>query len=160
MAFTSISIVETAGGSCPARTCDLARLSARTAARDDCCAVQAAEFERARGIVGDRQVTPDRQGEPLHESQLSSDEMCLSLKSFARRNVVVVGLNLLALKDHRFRIGQALLETSRECHPCSRMEEILGVGGYNAMRRRGGITARIIEDGRVVVGDPLSRAEP
>ena len=58
------------------------------------------------------------------------------------------------------RIGQALLETSVECHPCSRMEETLGVGGYNAMRGLGGITARIIEDGRVVVGDPLSRAEP
>jgi MOSC domain-containing protein YiiM len=79
--------------------------------------------------------------------------------ALVRRNIVVVGLNLLALKDRRFRIGEALLETSGECHPCSRMDENRGVGGYNAMRGLGGITARVIADGRVVVGDLVTRVE-
>jgi len=129
--------------------------------------VQAAEFERARGIVGDRYQRPDggRQVTLIGKESLCAIATFLGrdvpiFPEFLRRNVVVAGLNLLALKDHRFRIGQALLETSGECHPCSRMEEILGVGGYNAMRGLGGITARIIEDGRVVVGDALSRADP
>ncbi|BBF82035.1 MOSC domain protein [Asticcacaulis excentricus] len=70
-----------------------------------------------------------------------------------RRNVVTSGINLLALKDKRFQLGVAVLEYTGECHPCSRMEEIFGVGGYNAVRGRGGITARVITGGRFRVGD-------
>ncbi len=73
-----------------------------------------------------------------------------------RRNVVVRGLNLLALKDRRFRVGSALLEATGPCDPCSRMEEVLGEGGYNAMRGHGGITARVIEPGEFGVGDAVA----
>ncbi|MEY6433118.1 MOSC domain-containing protein [Thioalkalicoccus limnaeus] len=59
-----------------------------------------------------------------------------------RRNLVVSGINLLALKGRRFQIGEAVLEGSGLCYPCSRMEEVLGAGGYNAMRGHGGVTAR------------------
>lgn len=77
-----------------------------------------------------------------------------------RRNIVVDGFNLLALKDHRFRLGEALLEYTDQCHPCSRMEENLGVGGYNAMRGHGGICARVVEGGRIAVGDALTAIPP
>ena len=71
-----------------------------------------------------------------------------------RRNIVVSGLPLLALKDRRFLLGSdeggwVLLEGTGECHPCSRMEETLGPGGYNAVRGHGGITARVLEGGRI-----------
>lgn len=72
-----------------------------------------------------------------------------------RRNIVVQGLNLLALKDKTFRIGEAELEYTGECHPCSRMEENLGHGGYNAMRNHGGITARVVKEGLIRVGDSV-----
>ena len=72
-----------------------------------------------------------------------------------RRNIVVQGINLLALKDKQFYIGEALLETTGLCHPCSQMEEILGKGGYNAMRGHGGVTAKIISGGRIRVGDEV-----
>jgi MOSC domain-containing protein YiiM len=72
-----------------------------------------------------------------------------------RRNIVIEGLNLISLKGKRFRIGKALFEYSGECHPCSRMEENLGTGGYNAMRGHGGITARVLEGGLICVGDLL-----
>ena len=72
-----------------------------------------------------------------------------------RRNIVVSGLPLLALKDRRFRIGDVLLEGTGECHPCSRIEEAFGPGGYNAVRGHGGITARVLEGGLIEVGGLL-----
>ena len=78
-----------------------------------------------------------------------------------RRNLVVAGLNLASVRDRRFSIGAVVLEGTGWCHPCSRMEEELGVGGYQAVRHHGGITARILEGGALHVGDDVSVvAEP
>lgn len=72
-----------------------------------------------------------------------------------RRNIVVEGINLNALKDKQFTIGEAVLEMTGFCFPCSRMEENLGKGGFNAMRGHGGITCRVIEEGKIKIGDEL-----
>jgi MOSC domain-containing protein YiiM len=102
---------------------------------------------------GNRQVTLiQAEYLPVIASFLGNDSVDPGL---LRRNIVVRGLNLLTLKGKKFRLGNALLEYSGECHPCSRMEENLGPGGYNAMRGHGGILARIVETGIVKVGDPV-----
>jgi MOSC domain-containing protein YiiM len=72
-----------------------------------------------------------------------------------RRNVVVEGINLLALQDHRVQIGEAVVDITGLCHPCSRMEEVLGPGGYNAMRGHGGLTARVVRPGAIKLGDEV-----
>lgn len=72
-----------------------------------------------------------------------------------RRNLVVSGINLLALKGRQFRIGEALFEGTGLAPPCSRMEEELGPGGYNAMRGHGGLTARVVDGGWLKLGDAL-----
>lgn len=75
--------------------------------------------------------------------------------SLIRRNMVVKGINLNALKDKQFKIGDAILEMTGFCFPCSRMEENLGKGGFNAMRGHGGINCRVIEEGKIRIGDEL-----
>ena len=75
-----------------------------------------------------------------------------------RRNLAVSGINLLALKGKQFKIGHATLEFTGLCHPCSRMEELFGAGGYNAMRGHGGITARVVAGGDIALDDAVTAA--
>jgi MOSC domain-containing protein YiiM len=72
-----------------------------------------------------------------------------------RRNLVVSGINLLALKKKQFAIGDCVLEHTGPCDPCSQMEQNLGPGGLNAMRGHGGITARVVTGGTFRVGDEV-----
>ncbi|MCA9104197.1 MAG: MOSC domain-containing protein [Pirellulaceae bacterium] len=76
--------------------------------------------------------------------------------ALVRRNIVVRGINLLALKGRTIRLGEVVLQVTGICAPCSLMEELLGPGGYNAMRGHGGITARVVTDGLLKVGDEVA----
>jgi MOSC domain-containing protein YiiM len=109
------------------------------------------EGDRYKSKGGTRQVTL------IQHEHLSAIASFLGKESIdaalTRRNIVVKGLNLLSLKGHRFKIGEAVFEYSGECHPCSRMEESLGEGGYNAMRSHGGITAKVVESGVISLND-------
>ena len=75
-----------------------------------------------------------------------------------RRNIVVSGINLVALRHRKIRLGTAIVKGTELCPPCSRMEAALGEGGYNAMRGHGGICTAVIEVGKISVGDAVEPA--
>ncbi|GAB4114310.1 MAG: MOSC domain-containing protein [Sandaracinaceae bacterium] len=78
------------------------------------------------------------------------------LPSALRRNVVVDGINLVALKSLVFHVGdEVILEGTGPCEPCRKMDAALGPGAFHAMRGHGGITARIVRGGRIRLGDAV-----
>jgi MOSC domain-containing protein YiiM len=131
--------------------------------RSDIVTLEAVQAEVGRGLDGDyhskrrgggkRQVTLiQHEHLPVIAALCERDEIDTRL---LRRNVVVSGINLLNLKGLRFAIGDAVLEGTGPCDPCSRMEENLGPGGWQAMRGHGGLTARVVQAGAIRVGDEV-----
>ena len=112
------------------------------------------------GLVGDRYKSGSgKRGITLIQAEhlpaiaaLAGIELAPAL---LRRNVVVSGIPLVALKGRQFRVGDVVLQGTDACDPCSRMETALGAGGYNAMRGMGGLCARIISGGSFQRGDKV-----
>ncbi|WP_339493849.1 MOSC domain-containing protein [Pseudomonas sp. RA_105y_Pfl2_P56] len=73
-----------------------------------------------------------------------------------RRNLVISGINLFSLKGRRFRMGQAIFETTGWCQPCARLQTNLGPGTFQAVRGHGGITARVLQSGIIRLDDGVS----
>jgi MOSC domain-containing protein YiiM len=136
--------------------------------------LQRAEAHAGQGLVGDRSFRQAGPGSGKRQVTLLQAEHLPVIAALAggrwaeqgldalllRRNLVVAGLNLLAarslFKDQpmRLRLGaQVVLEVTGPCEPCSKMEALLGPGGYNAMRGHGGVTARVLQSGSLAVGD-------
>jgi MOSC domain-containing protein YiiM len=146
----------------------VAWIGLRPARGTDMDAVDEVEAVAGRGLSGDRYHAAGggsgKRGVTLLQAEHLPVIAALSghravAPALLRRNVVVEGIPLIALKDRRFRIGDVLLEGTGPCDPCSRMEDALGPGGYNAMRGMGGICARIVAGGTLHRGDPVVALE-
>lgn len=110
----------------------------RSGGRRQVSLLQAEHLPVIAALVGQREVAPE----------------------LLRRNLVVAGISVLALRAARFRIGDAVLEGTGTCEPCSKMERNLGVGGYNAVRGHGGIVARVIAGGSLALGAVVDFVPP
>jgi MOSC domain-containing protein YiiM len=123
--------------------------------------VEQIEVNTQHGLSGDHysKVGGKRQVTLIQAEHLVAVASMLDIETVlpetVRRNIAVSGINLLALKDKRFKIGEVTLAYTGLCHPCSRMETLLGPGGYNAMRGHGGITAQVLKGGVIRVGDAV-----
>ncbi|MEM9009898.1 MAG: MOSC domain-containing protein [Pseudomonadota bacterium] len=125
--------------------------------------VETAEVTEA-GLAGDHRARPGRRAVSLIQAEHLPVIAALAHRPGAdladlRRNIAVAGLNLLALRDRVLSLGTARLRITGPCHPCSRMEEALGPGGYSAMRGHGGMVAEVLQPGRIARGDGVAVSE-
>lgn len=137
----------------------------RSEKRKEVTVVEEVIVDEAQGLLGDHYVGKSRK----RQVTLIQAEHLISVGSIlkkeidpkeTRRNIVVKGINLLALKNKQFAIGEdVVLEFTGLCHPCSRMETNFGPGGYNAMRGHGGITAKVIRGGLIKLADEVKLFE-
>ncbi len=142
---------------CHARAGTIVWIGLRPARREQMRAVPHADvgiggLEGDHAPIGRRSVTLVQAEHLAVISALAGREASFAL---LRRNVAVAGLNLSTLKDRTVRLGSARLRVTGPCHPCSRMEEALGPGGYSAVRGHGGVYAEVLAPGAIALGDPL-----
>ena len=139
-------------------------LGIRSARKLPLTPVEQVEATTDRGLEGDHysKISGKRQVTLIQAEHLEAVASMLGIDTIkpetSRRNIVVRGINLLALKDKHFKLGDVTLAFTGLCHPCSRMETLLGPGGYNAMRGHGGLTARVLHGGFIRLGDVVGVA--
>ena len=111
------------------------------------------------GLQGDRSRAGKRAVTLIQQEHLAAIGSYLGQRAVApdilRRNLVVSGINLAALKGREVQVGEAILRFTVICAPCSRMEEALGSGGYSAVRGHGGWCAEVIRPGCIKLGDAV-----
>jgi MOSC domain-containing protein YiiM len=73
-----------------------------------------------------------------------------------RRNIITRGVDLERLRGSRFRIGEAVLEYDRPRPPCKHIQDMTEPGMTQALKRRGGICARVVEGGLIRPRDEIS----
>ena len=117
------------------------------------------------GLIGDRRKSPGKRAVTLIQAEhLPVIAAFAGLDAVApeilRRNILVSGINLLALRHHEIRIDDVVLRTTGPCAPCSLMEDAMGYGGYNAMRGHGGLTAEVVQGGIIKVGSIVTPVLP
>ena len=72
-----------------------------------------------------------------------------------RRNIITRGVRLEDLKGSRFKIGEVVLEYDRPRPPCRHVQELTEPGMTKALRRRGGICAKVVEGGAIRAEDAI-----
>lgn len=120
--------------------------------------VSSAEVKQA-GLVGDHARAGKRAITLIQAEHLPVIAALAGVETvmpaILRRNLVISGINLLAIRQGPLRIGDVVLDLQGPCPPCSRMEKAIGPGGYNAMRGHGGWYASVTQPGTVTVGDAV-----
>ena len=124
-------------------------------------AVDSVVVESGKGIVGDRyhgtrhrHVTM-QSAESLREASAAyGAEVSPAL---TRRNLTVDEGVVPRDPGARIRVGEVLLEVVRVAAPCKLLDDTIGRGAQEALRRRAGSVCRVLEGGIIAVGDEVER---
>jgi MOSC domain-containing protein YiiM len=127
--------------------------------------VDSALAVEGRGLLGDRYFAVETPHEdPGHDLTLIEAEAIEGVAaggiSFelgdSRRNVVTRGIDLNALVDTTFRVGDVECRGVRLNHPCAHLESLTQPGVLKALVDRGGLRAAIVKGGEIRVGDAIA----
>lgn len=142
------------------QTGTLAWIGLRPAADAAMIVVDHCEVIEDRGLAGDRAAKRsggNRQVTLIQAEHLPVIARLCGLPAVAperlRRNLVIEGINLVALQKLRFAIGDVILAGTGPCAPCGTLDETIGPGAFQATRGHGGITAKVVRGGVIRVGD-------
>jgi len=122
------------------------------------------EVETGRGIVGDR-YHGTRHRHVTVQSRETLDEAAQVYgrpvpSELTRRNLTISHGVVPRAPGQRIRVGEVLLEVVRVAAPCKLLDDTIGAGAQEALRRRAGTVFRVLEGGSIRVGDPVELSSP
>jgi len=120
---------------------------------------QQVDVEAGKGIVGDRYHGTKHRHVTV-QSRESLDEAAAVFgdvvpSHLTRRNITVSHGAVPREPGARLRIGDVLLEAVRVAAPCKLLDDTIGNGAQEALRRRAGTVFRVLEGGAITVGDDV-----
>ena len=114
--------------------------------------VTAAKAIENLGLAGDRHAKADSKRQVLLIEADTLEKLGLRAGD-VRENITTRGIALMELPlGTRLRIGEAMLELTVECEPCSLMDE-LRPGLRETLKGQRGMLARVTQSGTLSVGD-------
>jgi len=115
---------------------------------------EAVEALTALGLKGDIHALAESTRQVLLIDQETLQDLGLT-PGQVKENITTEGLAVAQLKPgQRLRVGKAVLQITRACAPCGRMDEIRP-GLQEELRGRRGMLARVVEGGEIRVGDRI-----
>jgi MOSC domain-containing protein YiiM len=141
------------------RLIGIARKAKRRAPMEE---LERAQISAKAGIEGDHGPRPAKRvitllsREAFDNALTEIDAPADTSWTLRRANLCVEGIELPQAPGVRLRIGEVLLETTYETDPCGRMDEQLpGLRKALEPDWRGGVRARVLEEGEIALGDPV-----
>jgi MOSC domain-containing protein YiiM len=135
-------------------------------------AIPTAQLQAGYGIVGDRfhsQLTTAAIPRPNKEITLIQVEHIDHFNTATsqtwgygdfRRNLITQGIDLNALVNQHFMLGNTELKGLQLCEPCNHLAKYLGNNVMAGLKHKGGLRARIITGGNIAVGDAIRLCPP
>jgi MOSC domain-containing protein YiiM len=111
------------------------------------------------GVEGDHHAKPRSSRQVLLMAEENCDAFALA-PGQVRENIVTRGIDLQALAPGtRLEIGDAALEITKDCEPCSFIDG-LRPGLRERMLGRRGMLSRVVRSGKIRVGDSVALHPP
>jgi MOSC domain-containing protein YiiM len=119
-------------------------------------AVPTATLITGVGLDGDKHAVAASDRQVLLADKEALDAVGV-MPGTIKENVTVEGLNVMQLPvGSRVRLGQiAVLEITKVCEPCFRMDEIRD-GLRQELEGRRGMVSRVVQGGTISVGDSIT----